>query len=142
MTWWEKDDSEDVSCSCWAMSSMPKQTSTLGESCIPCLQQRMQCTAAVVKPVAMFSSRFGSFWLKCADMLANTPGMSGHCSNKEEVTRYREGKEMGSRNTLASKQEHFGILRMEMCIQIFINHCHHHHHKRKRGSTCERQHIR
>jgi hypothetical protein len=66
-------------------------------------------------------------------MRANTPGMSGHCSNKEEVTRYREGKEMGSRNTLASKPEHFVILRMEMCVQIFINHCHDHNHIRERG---------
>jgi len=47
--------------------------------------------------------------------------MSDHWSNKEAVTREWEGKEMGS----ASEQEHFGILRMEMYIEILINHCHH-----------------
>ena len=63
-------------------------------------------------------------------------------TKRVEVTREWEGTEMGSRNTSASEQEHFGILRMEIYIIFLINHCHHNNRKRKRRSTCDRQHIR
>ncbi len=53
-----------------------------------------------------------------------------------------EGKGMESRNTSAGEHENFGILKMDIYVEILINHCHHHNHKQKRGSTCERQHIR